>query len=486
MEKVPNYIRDSMDFLNKIPETTDHNKLLVTFDVTSLYTNIPHDFGLQAIRFWIEKYPELIPRNFTLEFILNSIQFILENNTFHFDGEFYQQIKGTAMGTKMAPTYSILVMGYFEEILYQKIEEEMDKETGEYIRNTWKRYLDDVFILWTKPREELEKFHKLLNTLNPNIQFTIEYSDCSIPFLDIMVTKRQTNIITDIFYKATDTHQYLNFKSCHPTHTKRNIPYNLARRICSIVTDENIRNQRLEELNVFLSAQNYPEKLILSAIEEAKKIPQEILRTTRKNVKDPYLIPFVTTYNPKHVNIFQEAMKNFNIIERDQELQQLIHRSDLLQSQRQPPNLKKLLTKAKFNSKPEKYAVTKCGDSRCGTCPYLKTGSSFSFKCGKTFYVNENMSCKSKNLLYCIICNNCGDEYIGQTGTQLTARMRVHRQQINDPSIRNTPCSEHFDNCAMGNYQVFPFYKLKTDSTSMRLVKENYFIKLFSPKLNKR
>ena len=111
------------------------------------------------------------------------------------------------------------------------------------------------------------------------IQFTIEYSDCSIPFLDIMVTKRQTNIITDIFYKATDTHQYLNFKSCHPTHTKRNIPYNLARRICSIVTDENIRNQRLEELNVFLSAQKYPEKLILSAIEEAKKIPQEILET---------------------------------------------------------------------------------------------------------------------------------------------------------------------------------------------------------------
>ena len=61
------------------------------------------------------------------------------------------------MGTKMAPTYSILVMGYFDEILYQKIEEEMDQETGEYITNTWKRYLDDVFILWTKLREELEK-----------------------------------------------------------------------------------------------------------------------------------------------------------------------------------------------------------------------------------------------------------------------------------------------------------------------------------------
>ena len=41
------------------------------------------------------------------------------------------------MGTKTTPTYSILVMGYFEEILYQKIEEEMDQEISEYIRNTW-------------------------------------------------------------------------------------------------------------------------------------------------------------------------------------------------------------------------------------------------------------------------------------------------------------------------------------------------------------
>ena len=59
-------------------------------------------------------------------------------------------------------------------------------------------------------RRTRKKIHYLLNTLIKNIQFNIEYSDCSIPFLDIMVIdimviKRQTNIITDIlnFYKAT-------------------------------------------------------------------------------------------------------------------------------------------------------------------------------------------------------------------------------------------------------------------------------------------
>ena len=60
--------------------------------------------------------------------------------------------------------------------------------------------------------------------------------------------------------------------------------------------------------------------------------------------------------------------------------------------------------------------------------------------------------------------------------------MRVHRQHINDPSIRNIPCSEHFDSCAMGNWEVF-FTLLQTLNrvnvyASMRPVKENYFIKL--------
>jgi hypothetical protein len=50
---------------------------------------------------------ELIARKFSKEFIIDSIKFILENNTFHFDGEFYKQIKGTAKETKMTTVYNI-------------------------------------------------------------------------------------------------------------------------------------------------------------------------------------------------------------------------------------------------------------------------------------------------------------------------------------------------------------------------------------------
>lgn len=73
-----------------------------------------------------------------------------------------------------------------------------------------------------------------------------------------------------------------NFKSCNPTHTKRYIPYNLSRKIYIIVSEQKTKDQRLTELKIYINGQNYPEKLIDSAIEEAKKIPQNILKTTRK------------------------------------------------------------------------------------------------------------------------------------------------------------------------------------------------------------
>ena len=46
------------------------------------------------------------------------------------------------------------------------------------------------------------------------------------------------------------------------------------------------------------------------------------------------------------------------------------------------------------------------------------------------------MDCTSQNLVYCMKCNGCGKDYIGQTGDQLKTRMTVHRQQINNPETR--------------------------------------------------
>ena len=85
-----------------------------------------------------------------------------------------------------------------------------------------------------------------MNSLDPKIKFTLERGN-SVPFLDVHFSLENDNSLsTDIFYKATDSHNYVPFFSFHPHRTLTNIPYSLARRICTIVSDVNVRDKRLE------------------------------------------------------------------------------------------------------------------------------------------------------------------------------------------------------------------------------------------------
>ena len=114
---VTSYLSDTTDFLNNFPNTIPKDTILASFDIESLYSNIPHNLGLEAVKYWIEKYPDNLNSRFSKEFILDGIKLILENNIFCFNDTFYRQEKGTAMGTKFAPVYATLTIGYLEEKL---------------------------------------------------------------------------------------------------------------------------------------------------------------------------------------------------------------------------------------------------------------------------------------------------------------------------------------------------------------------------------
>ena len=90
----------------------------------------------------------------------------------------------------------------------------------------------------------------------------MECSDTQLLFLDGLVKLNDGRISTDIYFKPTDTHLYLNFKLCHPKHTKVNIPFCLALRVVTIVSDKSLQGDRLDQLKSFLSKQNYSETLI--------------------------------------------------------------------------------------------------------------------------------------------------------------------------------------------------------------------------------
>ncbi len=59
------------------------------------------------------------------------------------------------MGSKFAPTYATLVVGFLEQKLYARIGSIYNDEFLSFIKTFWKRFLDDCFIFWTKFPHEL-------------------------------------------------------------------------------------------------------------------------------------------------------------------------------------------------------------------------------------------------------------------------------------------------------------------------------------------
>jgi hypothetical protein len=172
--------------------TVNPNSELISFDVVSLYTNIPHDLGISAITYWLENKRNIVQDRFSKEFILETVKIILERNVFYFDGKFYRQKGGTAMGTKMAPTYATLVLGYLEHILYEQLLNSYGQKFASYVRQNWKRFLDDCFIIWNSDIP-VEIFHTELNSLNDHIRFTINRSKIEMPNM-FKVSKNKSSV----------------------------------------------------------------------------------------------------------------------------------------------------------------------------------------------------------------------------------------------------------------------------------------------------
>ena len=160
--------------------------------------------------------------------LIELAEIVLKNNIFQFDEKTFKQVRGTAIGTKFAPPYSILFMAELEE----KILNASEKKPM-----IWWRYIDDIFFIWEHGEESLEKFLSKLNSFPPTIKFTAEHSKETINFLDVNIRLVGEELMTDLFVKPTDTHQFLDPISSNPYHCKKGIPYSQAVRLNRICSD---------------------------------------------------------------------------------------------------------------------------------------------------------------------------------------------------------------------------------------------------------
>ena len=194
---IPSYVKDTNDFLNKLKGLgkLPDGAILVTIDVVGLYPHIPHNEGLEAIRKVLNtrSNPEI-----PTDDIVDMAELVLRNNNFEFDGNHFLQKRGTAIGTRMAPSYANIFMHDLESRLL---------DSAQVKPILWLRYIDDIFMVWTTGEEQLCEFLDWINRFHDTIKFTWNWSRDRINFLDMQVINNNGVIETDLYVKPTDKHQ---------------------------------------------------------------------------------------------------------------------------------------------------------------------------------------------------------------------------------------------------------------------------------------
>lgn len=254
MRELPSFIKDTTEFINLIEGITlPKDCLLASIDVSSLYTNIPHAEGKLAAMKTIADIEDPNPRQPPAEVIGELIDIVLKNNVFEFDGKFYLQQQGTAMGTKMAPAYANIFIGHLEPKL---------QEAGKDKILIWKRFIDDIFIIWTGTHDEFLTCMDKINTLHTTIKFTHECSETQITFLDIILykgTRFQENGTLDIktHIKPTNKQLYVHATSYHPPSIGKSISIGETNRYIRTNSDEQNFTKMVDHLHTKLQQRGY-------------------------------------------------------------------------------------------------------------------------------------------------------------------------------------------------------------------------------------
>eukprot|EP00061_Rhincodon_typus_P004148 g21850.t1 len=232
------------------------SRLLFTMDVQSLYTSIPHQDGLGALRFFVEQRPEPSPPTTTL---LRLAKLVLTLNNFSFNSSHFLQVRRVAMGTRMDSSYAHLFVGYIEHSLFLSY-------SGPHPQ-LFLRYTDGIIgaAFLSRLQLEVSRFRFQFPT---TLTFSWSISDFSLPFLDISVSNSGDKLATNNHYKPTNSHICLNDTSLHPTSCEDSIPLYQFLRLRRICSDEANFDKGASEMSTFFLNRGFSSTIVDRALNQ--------------------------------------------------------------------------------------------------------------------------------------------------------------------------------------------------------------------------
>ncbi len=442
------FIKDTYDFVSKVRnQRIPKGAFLVTGDVCSLYTNMRIDRTIEVTRQALKKNPaEGRPD----AHIIKLLEITLQNNDFVFDGEFFLQICGTAMGKTYAPALADIYLEHFDEVA----------SDGFCIKPLlYFRFLDDTFFIWTGSLEQLREYETFLSNIIPGIVITLNVSPISVNFLDTTVYKQEPScdpnsneatLLTKVYFKDTDTHQLLHKDSFHPQHTAKGVLKSQILRFQRISSTYEDFATSCRILFRSLAKRKYSTRLM-------RKMKIDIWRTSQStspsiavaaDVIKYKLLPVIVPFNEVGTELAKRWRRT---IEKNVAFKQ--HR--LITAYKTGRNLRRNLVRSLLTaptrdehviSQPKQPSGTsRCVNPRCRVCSSYLTPGLFvrsHINC-KSFNTIGSMNCKTSNLIYLISCKFCNQQYVGETSRPLADRVNTHLSCIR--TGKETPVALHFN-----------------------------------------
>ena len=200
-------LKDSFDAAERIrnisPTDMENGYQFVSFDVVSLFTNVPLKRTLNLIldRVYKDKLIQTTMKKPTLKKLLLDT---CTKTAFSFNGQLYEQTDGVSMGGSLGPLLANIIMVELEAKVIRPL---IDDGTIKF----YTRFVDDTLLLIRE--EDIERVKEQLERFDSNLKFTYDKFENGNPhFLDIEITSTGLKI----YRKDTFTGHYTDFKSFVP------------------------------------------------------------------------------------------------------------------------------------------------------------------------------------------------------------------------------------------------------------------------------
>ena len=303
------YLKNGSELIHILRTSDRFNKSLssfhVSFDATKLYPSVYVPEGLELLASALRKDRKLHLRtDLSRKELLTLTEICVSEPYFECELGMFVQDEGAPMGGPLSDLLADL-------IIESKIEKTiaLHPKWGPLV--DWIRKADDTFLEWTSTLEELHLFHAFLNSLHPRIQWTMELpTNNSIPFLDILITKLDQQILTSVYRKPSASSRYIHYSSAHPWKDKLAAIKSLLSRAYDYCSPQFLQDELTLLTNTFLQ-NGYPLNIIHKLIHNKPLFPNHPDPTT----PDPHkpTRAFFAPFHPATNRLYKTLRKKFNI-----------------------------------------------------------------------------------------------------------------------------------------------------------------------------